>query len=308
MSYRRKVNFGVFLPQAGLSFEQLVERALLIERLGYHSLWLVDHMWSPRSRDVDHLECLTTLCGLAGRTAWLRLGSLVLCNSFRNPALLAKMLTTLDHVSNGRLEVGIGAGWLAEEYAGYGYEFPGIGTRLKQLEESLQILKAMFTEPRANFKGRFYSVSDAANSPKPVQKPHPPITVGGSGEKVMLRLVARYADRWNCPAGYRSFEQKLEALRAHCKAVGRDFNSLEVSEQVLVCAAKTETEVERSWQTVQKLRPFSLTAMKGTPSQLVELIRERCARGVTLFAILFSDFGQPPSLELFANEVMPAFA
>jgi F420-dependent oxidoreductase-like protein len=307
MNQPQKVNFGVFLPQAGLSFDQLVERALLIERLGYHSLWLSDHMWSPRARDVDNLECLMALCGLAGRTERLRLGSLVLCNSFRNPALLAKMLTTLDHVSKGRLEVGIGAGWLAEEYIGYGYEFPSMGTRLKQLEEGLQILKAMFTEQRATFKGSFYSVADAANSPKPVQKPHPPITVGGGGEKVMLRLVAQYADRWNCPAGYRSFEQKLDALRAHCKAVGRSFESLEISEQVMICIARQVSEVEASWQAVQKLKPFSFTAIKGTPSQVVNLVRERCGRGVSLFTVLFSDFGQPASLELFANEVMPAF-
>jgi F420-dependent oxidoreductase-like protein len=308
MDSNHKVNFGVFLPQAGLSFEQLVERAALAERLGYHSLWLVDHLWSPRAREIDHLECLAALCGLAARTARLRLGSLVLCNSFRNPALLAKMLSTIDHISGGRLEVGIGAGWLAEEHLGYGYEFPKIGTRLKQLEESLQILKAMFTEPRVSFNGRFYTLSDAVNNPKPIQKPHPPITVGGSGEKVMLRLVARYADRWNCPAGYRSFDQKLEALRTHCARVGRDFNSLEISEQVLVCVAQTEPEVERSWQVAQALKPFSFTAMKGTPAQLVELIRERHAKGVTLFTILFSDFGQPPSLELFAKQVMPAFA
>jgi F420-dependent oxidoreductase-like protein len=308
MSRAQKVNFGVFLPQAALSFEDLAERASLIERFGYHSLWLVDHMWPPRAADVDHLECLIALCGLAGRTERLRLGSLVLCNSFRNPALLAKMLSTLDHVCKGRLEVGIGAGWFVDEFQGYGYEFPSTKDRLAQLKESLQIIKAMFTEPRTTFRGKFYTVVDAANNPKPVQKPHPPITVGGSGEKVMLRLVARYADRWNCPAGYRSFEQKLDALRAHCQAVGRDFASLEISEQVLVCIAKTESEVEALWQPAQRLKPFSFTAIKGTPTQVIEFIREREAKGVSLFTIFFSDLAQPNTLELFAKEVMPAFA
>jgi len=303
-----KVKFGVFLPQAGFQFEALAERASLIEQLGYHSLWLVDHMWSPRAKDIDHLECLMSLCGLASRTQRLRLGTLVLCNSFRNPALLAKMLSTLDHISAGRLEVGLGAGWMAEEFEGYGYEFAPIGTRLKQLEESLRILKSMFTESRTTFHGKFYKVTDAPNNPKPLQKPHPPLTIGGSGEKVMLRLVARYADRWNCPAGYRSFEQKLNALRAHCEAVGRDIRTLELSEQVLVCVRATQAEVDQEWERVKNLKPFSFTAIKGTPPQVIESIRERVGRGVSLFTIFFSDLASPETLKLFAHEVIPAFA
>ncbi|HEY6394145.1 MAG TPA: LLM class flavin-dependent oxidoreductase, partial [Candidatus Binataceae bacterium] len=180
--------------------------------------------------------------------------------------------------------------------------------RLKQFEEGLQILKAMFTEKRTNFKGEYYQVSDAINNPKPVQKPHPPITIGGSGEKVMLRLVAQYADRWNIPAGYDSFERKFNVLKDHCKAVGRDVNQIDVSEQLLVCIGQNADEVERKWKMAQGLKPFSITGIKGTPPQLVEQLKDRIRMGITTFTIFFSDFAPPPTIELFAREVMPAFA
>src|SRR5260370_834761 len=116
----------------------------------------------------------------------------------------------------------------------------------------------------------YHSIEEAYNSPKPVQQPHPPITIGGSGEKVMLRIVAKYADRWNCPAGYRNFEQKFGALKEHCKAIGRDINTINVSEQLLVCLGHSEAEVEEKWKAAQRLKPFVFTGIKGTPQQLVE--------------------------------------
>jgi len=218
-----KAQFGIFSPQAGMSFKSLADRATQAEKLGYHSLWLVDHFWNRGIPDADCLESTALMSGIAARTEKLRIGTLVLCNSFRNPALLAKSLTTIDHVSNGRLEIGLGAGWMDEEYRGYGYEFPTMGTRLRQLEEGLQVMKLLFSEKKASFKGRYYSLDDAYNNPKPMQSPHPPITIGGSGEKVMLKIVAKHADRWNCPAGYRSFEGKLNVLKEHCTAVGRAY-------------------------------------------------------------------------------------
>ena len=205
----RTAEFGIFSPQAGMSFKAIADRATQAEQLGYHSLWFVDHFWNRGIPDADCLESMALMSGVAARTEKLRIGTLVLCNSFRNPALLAKALTTIDHVSGGRLEIGLGAGWMDEEYRGYGYEFPTIGARLRQLEEGLKILKLLFGEKRASFAGRYYKLEDALNNPKPIQRPHPPITIGGSGEKVMLRIVAQYADRWNCPAGYKSFGDKL---------------------------------------------------------------------------------------------------
>lgn len=302
-----KIGFGLFSPQAGLSYKANLDRATNIEKLGYHSIWLVDHFWNRGVPEADVLECTTLMSALAAATTKLRIGSLVLCNSFRNPGMLAKALSTIDNISNGRLEVGLGAGWMDEEYRAYGYEFPSMGARLRQLEEGVQILKAMFSAKKASFAGRYYTIADAHNNPQPVQKPHPPITIGGSGEKVMLRIVAKYADRWNCPAGYRSFEQKFGALKEHCKAVGRDIESINISEQLLVCVAATEAEVEEKWKIAQRL-PFWRTGIKGTPKQVTGQLRERVAKGITFFTIIFGDLNTAASIELFAREVMPAFA
>ena len=161
-----KAQFGIFSPQAGMSFKALADRATQAEKLGYHSLWLVDHFWNRGIPDADCLESTALMSGIAAKTEKLRIGTLVLCNSFRNPALLAKSLTTIDHVSNGRLEIGLGAGWMDEEYKGYGYEFPTMGTRLRQLEEGLQVMKLLFSEKKASFEGRYYKLSDAYNNPK----------------------------------------------------------------------------------------------------------------------------------------------
>ena len=308
MKQANRVEFGVFSPQAGISYQALLERATLLERLGYHSMWLVDHMWTRAMPDLDHLECMAALSALAARTERLRLGVMVLCHSYRNPALLAKSLCTIDRISDGRVEIGMGAGWMEEEYRAYGYEFPPIGVRLKQLEETLQILKAMFTDKRANFEGRYHRVIDALNNPKPIQKPHPPITVGGSGEKVMLRLVARYADRWNIPSGYRGLDDKLMAFKAHCQTVGRALDTIEISEQLLVCIGRSEEEVEQKWKLAKGLKPFVYTGIKGTPAQIIDALNQRVGKGITMFTIFFSDFAPPETIELFAREVMPAFA
>jgi F420-dependent oxidoreductase-like protein len=304
----KKIEFALFSPQAGQSWHQLEERAHRCEKLGYHSMWLVDHMWTRGMPDLDQHECMALMAGLSAKTDKLRIGTMVICNSYRNPALLAKSLATIDHISNGRLEIGYGAGWMDEEYKAYGYEFPSMGTRLKMFEEGLHIMKAMFTEKRVTYKGRHYSVEEAICNPKPVQHPHPPITIGGSGEKIMLKLVARFADRWNCPAGYESFEHKFNVLKQHCKDVARDINTIDISEQLLVCIGATDAEVEAKWKAAQMLKPFISTGIKGTPKQLIEELKQRVAMGITTFVIFFSDFAPPPTLELFAKEVMPAFA
>lgn len=303
----QKIGFGLFSPQAGLSYKSLLERATNAEKLGYHSIWLVDHFWNRGVPDADVLECTTAMSALGAATTKLRIGSLVLCNSFRNPAMLAKVLATIDNISGGRVEIGLGAGWMDEEYKAYGYEFPSMGARLRQLEEGVQILKAMMTAKQSSFAGRYYTVADAYNNPQPVQKPHPPLTIGGSGEKVMLKIVAKYADRWNCPAGYRSFEQKFNALKDHCTAVGRDIKTINISEQLEVCIGKSEGEVQEKWKIAQRL-PFWRTAIKGTPDQVVTQLKERVGRGIQFFTVIFGDLNSPQSIDLFAREVMPAFA
>src|SRR3569832_840320 len=166
----RAATFSLFLPQAGFSWPMLRERARLLEALGYDGLWLVDHFWANGMPDLDFLEGWTTLGALAAATTKLRLGLMVTCNSYRNPALLAKMVASVDQVSGGRIELGLGAGWMDSEYKAYGYDFPSMGERLAQLEEGLEIVTRMLREPRTTFAGRHYRVEDAPNNPKPAQK------------------------------------------------------------------------------------------------------------------------------------------
>jgi F420-dependent oxidoreductase-like protein len=302
----QKIEFGLFSPLAGLGWKAVTERAIKIEKLGYHSIWVTDHFWNRGVPEADVLECTSAMSALSVATGQLRIGSLVICNSFRNPGLLAKALATIDNLSDGRVEIGLGAGWMEEEYRAYGYEFPSTGARLRQLDEGIQIIKLLMTQKRVTFEGRYYQLAEAYCNPKPVQKPHPPITIGGSGEKVMLGIVAKHADRWNCPAGYRNFERKLDVLKQHCEAVGRKFDEINISEQLLVCIGANENEVEEKWKIAQRL-PFWRTGIKGTPAQIVERLRERVARGITFFTIIFGDMNSNQSIDLFAREVMPAF-
>ena len=171
-----------------------------------------------------------------------------------------------------------------------------MGTRLKMFEDGLHILKAMFSREAHDVSGPYYTVMTRLDNPKPVQKPHPPITIGGSGEKIMLKLVARFADRWNCPAGYESFEHKYNVLKQHCKDVGRDVDTIDVSEQLLVCIGNSDAEVEAKWKAAQMLKPFVTTGIKGTPKQLIDQLKQRVAMGITTFTIFFSDFAPPPTL------------
>jgi len=308
-----RIKFGLFAPQVGAPFSTIKERAQLADRLGFHSIWFVDHMWSRGLPDLDHLDAWTLMSAIAAITERIGIGTLVLCNSYRNPALLAKMASSLDQVSNGRLLLGLGAGWMDEEYRAYGYPFPSARVRIEQLEEALAIIKLLFKEPRASFQGKYYAVSDAVNNPKPVQTPHPPILIGGAGEKRLLRVVAQHADIWNCPNNVATeLEHKLAVLRQHCAAFGRDPASIEVSEQSIVVLGRTEKDLRTKLQFAKRalgaVFDIDKTALRGTPEQLIEAINARRRQGVTFFTMMFGDLNQPETLELFADKVAPAFA
>lgn len=307
-----RIEFALDSPQPGVTFKQMVERARTGERLGYHSMWLMDHMWRPNAPDSPQFDCMALMAGLAAATEKIRIGTLVICNSYRNPALLAKELTSIDQISNGRLEVGLGAGHVEPEYKAYGYVFPPIGVRLKQLEEGLHIVKSMFTSPKSTFSGQYYKIDGAINVPQPVQRPNPPILVGGKGEKVLLRLVAKYADRWNYfDDGTVKIEHKLDVIKKHCEAVNRDFSTLTISEKLMICMGTTQAEVDRKWQkwVASPDLPFlTASAIKGTPAQITERLQQKVKSGVTLFIIYFSDLLETyDTLEMFTKEVMPAF-
>ena len=206
-------------------FDNTVAHARAAEASGFESLWVMDHFWQlPALGGPDEpiLEAYTLLGALAARTERVRLGTLVTGVTYRNPALLAKIVTTLDIISKGRAILGIGAAWYEPEHLGFGFEFPTAGVRLDMLEEAVQICRSLLRGDHQTWHGRHYSIDDARNVPQPIQPGGPQIMIGGSGEKRTLRLVAQYADMCNVSGGPAAVAHKLDVLRGHCKDVGRD--------------------------------------------------------------------------------------
>jgi F420-dependent oxidoreductase-like protein len=299
----------VFIPQAGFDYATLRERAAYAESFGFAGLWTVDHMWARGAPDMPCLDGWTVVAALAETTSRLRLGVLVTCNSYRNPGILAKMVVTSDHISGGRIELGMGAGWMEEEYAAYGFPFPRVRTRLAQLEESLEVITRLFVEARTSYRGEHYRFAEAPFEPKPVQQPLP-ITVGGAGPKVLMRLVARYAHRWNCPmpAASRLAEHRA-ALAQHCEEIGRDPGEIIISEQIAVVIGKDDRDLAEQMDIAQKriggFVDLESMAVCGTASAIVDSLSVKIQNGVRDFAVLFGDLGTPRSLELFSQAVAP---
>ena len=230
----RPLRFGLKVAQMGGSYRQIREAWLEADRLGFHTAWGHDHLLNQNdvARPVD--EGWTVLTALFAQSERIRGGLMVTANTFRHPSLLAKIATTVDHVSDGRLEVGLGAGWFEEEHREYGLALPPIGERMQRLDEACRILLALWTEPRATVTGVHYQVADAYHEPKPVQRPHPPLVIGTSGERVGLRIAARYARTWNMArATPEEFAAKSALLDGYCREIGRDPAEIERSIQFL---------------------------------------------------------------------------
>lgn len=217
----------VDIPDPVEKFETMTRCAQEAERAGFDAVFLYDHFHTVPAPAVESMfECWTSMAALARDTRTIKLGQMVTCNGYRPPSLLAKMASCIDVMSHGRLIFGIGAGWYEHEFAAYGYDYPETPERLRMLREALQVFKAMWTQDEASFSGEYYRLRGAINEPKPVQKPHPPIWIGGGGEKVTLKLVAQYGDACNFNADVDTVRHKLEVLRDHCSAVGRDYDSV----------------------------------------------------------------------------------
>lgn len=306
-----RVRFSVQTPIEGTTFAALARHWQRAEELGYDCAWLDDHFYGVATPPSDDsLEAWTLMSALARETSRLRFGTLVVCNGYRHPPLLAKMAATLDQVSEGRLEFGLGAGWYEQEYVAYGFEFPPIAERLARLGEALQICQAMWRDERASFAGRYYRVVDAWCNPKPVQRPGPPIMIGGGGEKVLLRLVAQYADRWNFGGSVDAFRHKIPILERHCAAVGRDPATIEKSwfGNVIIEPDQAALDVRLAKRRARGHGDaYGLDAIVGTPEQIIDRLREYVALGVTHFIGMFGRVDRLGATELFAREVMPAF-
>lgn len=308
---QKQIEFGVYIPQLKFSYDELRDRVLTSERLGYDCVWFYDHFYSPGSPEAPAFESWTLISALSAVTYKVRLGHLVLCNPFRHAALLAQMAISLDVISRGRLELGIGSGSYAREFEEYGIPFASIPERAAQLEEAVQVIKLLFTQTRATFDGKYYSLKSAPSPLRPVQKPHPPITIGGGGEKFTLPLVARHADMWNCPTySLGEFQRKFDLLKAECEKINRDPATLRISEEAVLVIAESEAALCTALESARRRygsKSWGLEAggYVGTPEQLIEHILGKIARGITNFAFFFHDRAAPESLELFASRVMP---
>jgi alkanesulfonate monooxygenase SsuD/methylene tetrahydromethanopterin reductase-like flavin-dependent oxidoreductase (luciferase family) len=306
------IQFGIYLPQVAMSFEQALDRALECERAGFDALWLYDHLYSPGQPDKPSLEAWTLATALLARTSRLRVGQLVLCNNFRHPALLAKMAATLDVISGGRLELGLGSGSVAEEHRQAGLPWGPARERSERLGEALEIITRMFTGPVTTWQGRHYSVRDLPSLPPPVQQPGPPIHIGGAGPRYTLPLVARYADVWNVPTyALDRITELSAALDAECERIGRDPATIGRSvEAVLAVAPPDRLDDALALARRRYGWPgFGLEAggFAGSPAQVGDRIAELAAAGFTSFVFFTHDRASTQTLELFAAEVMPRF-
>ena len=325
------MEFGVSIPHGKpgryTDYEMVKGAALECEGLGFDSIYVSDHV-VPRPNvpypekgsydlDVPYLECWTLLSALAVETTRVKLGTFTLCNSFRRPpALLAKMASTLDRISGGRLIFCIGAGYNEQEYVMYGVPYPKPSVRIRQLEEAVRIIKMMWTEERPTFEGRYYSIREAICNPKPVQKPHPPIMIGGRGRRLTLRVVARFADAWNWPPAVpcppEIFSETYEVLRKHCESVGRDPEEIRISMGDICHISRDKVELGKE---VSKYKPDELSTeaymshLIGTPEECIDRINLYRDLGVSEFVLQFPGLavGDLRALRLFAESVIPAF-
>lgn len=277
-----------------------LDRLMLVAGRVFDSVWVSDHLMEG---DRYRLEPWTQLTWLAARVPGVRLGNNVLANSYRHPALLAKMAASLQALSGGRFILGYGAGWLEDEYRAYGYPFPSTRERIARMDEALQLIKAMWTDAPVTFAGEWYQVTEAYCEPRP--DPMPPILIGGSGEKYLLRAVAEHADWWLSYAERRDVqERKLAVLADHCRAVGRDPGSIRKAVPWTVYLQRDRAAARRwAGDAVEGDRP----AFAGDPAEMRDRIHEAIGLGFDMIQLRFAGMMDSADIELFADEVLPAF-
>ena len=286
------MRFGLQIPNfttdetPGVLFDEVLARATAAEETGFDSVWVMDHFYQlppMGGPSQPMLDSYTLLGALAARTQKVRLGTMVTGVTYRNPAHLAKIVTTLDVISKGRAILGIGAAWYDVEHEGLGFDFPPAGERLDRLEEALQICRAMFTEDAPSFDGTYYRIREARNLPRPVQQGGPTILVGGGGERRTLRLVAQYADMCKFFGDAATVAHKVDVLRGHCKDVGRDPSEVTVSRlgTLILTAGADETAATNDF--LRQVGADPAGADVGTADELVARVEELAAAGVEYF-------------------------
>jgi F420-dependent oxidoreductase-like protein len=301
-----RYGFGVQIACEGMSWPECLDIARAAERLGYESIWLPDHYVAtpdglePSIR-TPLLDAWTVMGAMAQATERIRLGPLVASDTFRPPAVLAKMASSLDHISAGRFELGMGAGWFELEHTSLGIPFPPIGERIAAMEESIRIVKALWTQDEVTFKGRYHSVEGAVSEPKPLQRPHPPLVIGASGEKVALRNTARHADHWNTYCEPELFAHKSRVLEAHCADIGRD--PTDIKRSLMIPLYLDEDDAVRG-----KLERWGGNRewfLVGSPEEIRDRMGRFVEAGAELIIIQVDRTGQcVDTLERFAEDYM----
>jgi len=303
------MKIGAIVPQQHTPWSDLLDVALLVDSSGFDSLWVIDHQLPAASASLagSQFDAWTVLAGFAVATERVTLGTLVTCNSFRHPALLAKIVTTVDHMSSGRAALGIGAGWFEEEHRVFGWPFPTARERIGRLDEAAQVVRKVWIEERPSFSGRYYTldfsdpdVTDHAHSvsrsdapaigPRPVQQPHPPLIIGGSGERRTLRTVARHADEWNVAGTPAFIAQRSAVLAAHCADIGRDPATIARSAYAQVIIDDSRQRVEALLERRAVLTGTTVEAVRsqvisGSPDDILERLAAYAAVGVGHFML-----------------------
>ena len=321
---------GAFVPQGwrldlvdidrGRHWDTMTSVALAIERAGYESVWVYDHFHTvPEPTQEVTYEAWTLMGALAAVTSTVRLGQMCTCNSYRPPSYLAKVAATIDVISNGRLDMGIGAGWYEQEFLGYGYEFPKASVRIGQLREGVEIMRRMWTEDEVHYEGAHYTLAGAICRPKPIQNPHVPLWIAGGGEQLTLDVAARHAAYTNFGTSVDEFIHKSEVLAGHCDTAGRNYEDIVRSSNFNVVCESTESEVGARLDWIEAHYARFVDADRaagarnmfaeyaGTPEQLVEKFQPWVDAGMGYAICYFAEAAYDTSgLERFAAEVVPA--
>lgn len=296
------------IPDPVQAFESITDVAKAADELGYETIWAPDHLQTIPPSQGFLFESWSVITALARETRRVRLGQLVTGNGYRNPALQAKMASTVDVLSHGRLTFGIGSGWYEPDYVGYGYEFGTAGSRLRQLGEAVQVIRSLWTEDKTTFEGEYYAVQDAINQPKGVQTPHIPLLIAGAGEKVTLKLVAQYADACNVMDSPAELARKYAILARHCETVGRPYEEIHRT-ATTICIIRDTDEAARALVPpgMDFAFPGDLASygLVGT----VDTVRERLAAyeaaGVQELVVSFEDPTDVEQLRTFAASFLP---
>lgn len=306
------MHFGVTLPQIKRSWAEARDSAIEFDRLRFDSVWVCDHVYGVPLPTLPIFEAWSQLAAVAALTEHVQLGTLVTPPFFRNPAVLAKQVATIDHISAGRTIMGLGAGWFEPEFSGYGNAFPSLRERMRALDESAQIMKGLWTEERFSFEGKHFQVADAICEPKPVRRP--PILIGGGGERVLMGIAARQADIWNNMAvAHAQLPQKIEALRKRCDELGRDPSTIQVSQQCVVVIEESEDAAKASLAKAQKIYGGHMGAgleehgIWGSPERVIECIDRHRRLGCTSLIIEFFGRDTRVPAQIFADAVAPEF-